>query len=112
MVVDSAITDTEERRRITTDLSSSMFVEAGAGTGKTSVLVDRVVALITRGEATIDQIVGITFTRSAASELRERVALRLEVESVKRNIDEIPNDISKYQLFFSKICISKPVVIR
>ena len=54
------------------------YVEASAGTGKTTALVARVKALISKGEAEIEEIVAITFTRAAASELRYRLINELE----------------------------------
>jgi superfamily I DNA/RNA helicase/RecB family exonuclease len=54
-----------------------MLVIAGAGTGKTTVLVERVVSLIENGHAQPDEILAVTFTNNAAAELRERVAERI-----------------------------------
>jgi len=51
-----------------------MLVVAGAGTGKTTVLVERVVNLIEKGHARPDEILAVTFTINGAAELRERVA--------------------------------------
>ena len=65
--------DQAERDRISSDLGSTLFVEAGAGSGKTKALVDRVVALVATGEAEMRSIAAITFTDKAADELRERV---------------------------------------
>ncbi|MBI4218721.1 MAG: UvrD-helicase domain-containing protein, partial [Chloroflexi bacterium] len=70
--------DASARRAIREQLGRSLIVEAGAGTGKTHSLVDRIESLIVSGKGTIDQIVAITFTRAAAAELRERVRARLE----------------------------------
>jgi ATP-dependent helicase/nuclease subunit A len=70
----------EESRRVVCDaLGETLFVEAGAGTGKTRALVDRIVALVCSG-VPIDQIAAITFTERAAAELRERVRGGLETE--------------------------------
>lgn len=69
--------DQDQRDRIVSSLDETLFVEAGAGTGKTEALVSRIVALITSGRATIDGIAAITFTELAAAELRERVRSRL-----------------------------------
>ena len=69
--------DQDQRDRITSSLDETLFVEAGAGTGKTEALVSRIVALITTGRATISGIAAITFTELAAAELRERVRSRL-----------------------------------
>ncbi|MBI2767063.1 MAG: UvrD-helicase domain-containing protein [Chloroflexi bacterium] len=63
--------------RIRESLRESLFVEAGAGTGKTKALVDRLVALVEAGIA-VTEIVAITFTEKAAAELRERVRAELE----------------------------------
>lgn len=70
--------DSLARSAIREQLETSLIVEAGAGTGKTHSLVDRIEALIVSGKANVDEIVAITFTRAAASELRERVRTRLE----------------------------------
>ena len=64
--------DQAAREAIAHDLDHTLFVEAGAGTGKTSALVARLVALVQRG-APLTQIAAITFTEAAAAELRERV---------------------------------------
>lgn len=66
------------RHRIATDLNTTLLVEAGAGSGKTTSLVNRMVALIVTGEADIGQIAAITFTRKAASELKSRFQIALE----------------------------------
>ena len=71
-VVDYKAEDEATRERIRSSLGETLFVEAGAGTGKTSALVDRVVALVISGTA-IEKIVAITFTERAAAELRDRV---------------------------------------
>ena len=69
--------DDDARRVIREALDQTLFVEAGAGTGKTSALVDRFVALV-RGGTEIDRIAAVTFTEKAAAELRERVRGALE----------------------------------
>jgi DNA helicase II / ATP-dependent DNA helicase PcrA len=55
-----------------------MLVLAGAGTGKTTVLVERVAWLIENGHARPDEILAITFTENAAAELKTRVERRLK----------------------------------
>jgi ATP-dependent helicase/nuclease subunit A len=69
--------DEQARERIRTDLDSTLLVEASAGTGKTSVLVDRVVSLVLNGTS-VEKIAAITFTEKAATELRDRVRAGLE----------------------------------
>jgi YD repeat-containing protein len=70
--------DQAARTEIRTRLGASQFVEAGAGTGKTTALVSRILELVMSGEATIDRIAAITFTDAAAAELRDRVYEAME----------------------------------
>ena len=77
-MVATAPADQDARDRIHTDLESTLFVEAGAGTGKTRELIERIVRLISTGTTRLRNIAAITFTESAAAELRDRVRLRLE----------------------------------
>jgi CRISPR-associated exonuclease Cas4 len=73
----TSVVDDAERRRALTDLDSTLLVEAGAGTGKTSLLAGRVVMLLTSGIAP-GSIVAITFTELAAGELRHRISAYLD----------------------------------
>ncbi len=70
--------DWETRERIRTDLTTNLCVEAGAGTGKTTVLVDRIAEVLRSGYATVDEIAVITFTEAAAAELAARIRQKLE----------------------------------
>ncbi|MFS8586570.1 MAG: UvrD-helicase domain-containing protein, partial [Acidimicrobiia bacterium] len=72
--------DQAARDRIVGELDRTLFVQAGAGAGKTRALVDRIVRLVTTGTAGLDAIAAITFTEKAATELRDRVRRRLEDE--------------------------------
>ena len=65
--------DQAARERIVNDLDTTLFVEAGAGTGKTTALVGRVTALVKSG-VPVNNLVVITFTRAAAAELRPTAA--------------------------------------
>jgi ATP-dependent exoDNAse (exonuclease V) beta subunit len=62
--------DDAARTRIRSELTSTLFVEAGAGSGKTTALVARIVRLLAAGDAELAQIAAITFTEAAAAELR------------------------------------------
>jgi ATP-dependent exoDNAse (exonuclease V) beta subunit len=74
--------DQPARERIRSDLHTTLFVEAGAGSGKTTALVERVVALVTTGTAELRQIAAITFTEKAGAELRDRVRRVLQEHAV------------------------------
>ncbi len=80
--------DESVRTRITTDgLAETLFVEAGAGSGKTTVLVDRIVNLIVHEGVAPQHVAAITFTEAAAAELRDRIRQRLEERSVDAERD-------------------------
>ena len=74
--------DGAARRDIGQRLDETLFVEASAGTGKTTSLVERMVNLVVTGRTTLDRIAAITFTEAAAAELRDRVRQRLEEAAV------------------------------
>lgn len=80
--------DHDVRQRVIHDLDTSFFLEAGAGTGKTSVLVARVVEMARRGTR-LDRIVAITFTEKAAGELRERIRRELATAGLTEAVREI-----------------------
>ncbi len=77
-MTDVAPPDATQRERIAGDLGTTLFVEAGAGSGKTTELVGRVLALVKTGAAELGAIAAITFSEKAASELRDRVRAELE----------------------------------
>ena len=71
--------DQRERDLIATALDRTLVVEAAAGTGKTTALVNRIVNVIRSG-AEVDQIVAVTFTEKAAGELKLKLRERIELE--------------------------------
>lgn len=64
---------TPAQERAIYDVDGNMAVMAGAGAGKTRVLVERYLHLLVAGQADCDQIFAVTFTRKAAKEMRERI---------------------------------------
>ncbi|MEO8517731.1 MAG: UvrD-helicase domain-containing protein [Dermatophilaceae bacterium] len=74
--------DHQHRERIRTSHRETLFVEAGAGTGKTTSLVARVVHMVATGHLVqIGDLAAITFTENAAAELRSRIREGLEEAS-------------------------------
>lgn len=68
---------TEDRARVLRDLNLNMVVEAGAGTGKTTLLITRIcLAVLAQGIA-VDKIVALTFTEKAAAEIKTRLVTAL-----------------------------------
>ena len=70
--------DARERQAAVCDLGVNQVVIAGAGTGKTSLLVERALAALATGAVSAGSLVAITFTERAAAQLRERLASSLE----------------------------------
>ncbi|MBP7707352.1 MAG: UvrD-helicase domain-containing protein [Candidatus Aminicenantes bacterium] len=70
--------DREARESIVRDLDTTFLVEAGAGSGKTTSLVERMVALLRSGRTGIETLAAVTFTRKAAAQLRGRFQVSLE----------------------------------
>src|SRR5579863_6034801 len=76
--VTSVPDDAGARASIAGRLDSTLVVVAGAGTGKTTALVGRIVELVRSGRAPLREIAAITFTEAAAAELRQRIRTRLD----------------------------------
>ncbi|GIU85026.1 MAG: ATP-dependent DNA helicase [Acidimicrobiales bacterium] len=74
---DGRVDDSYVRTRIREDLTTNFIVGAGAGSGKTSVLVSRVVNLLVDRGVPPEKVAAITFTDAAAGELRARIRREL-----------------------------------
>ncbi|GAB3831953.1 UvrD-helicase domain-containing protein [Kribbella italica] len=82
--------DAEAREQIRNDTETTLFVEAGAGSGKTHALVDRVTTLVLRDGVPLSTIAAVTFTEKAGAELRDR--LRVEFEKARKGPDRARAD--------------------
>ena len=100
------IKDKIQRDDIVNKIDRSIFVEAGAGSGKTQCLADRMVNIVRIGKITIDQIYAITFTKKAASELRERFQVRLEKKYKELTDAKDKEYILKALISFERVHIS------
>jgi ATP-dependent helicase/nuclease subunit A len=78
------LSDQRARERIRNDLDTTLVIEAAAGTGKTTELVNRIVAVVAAGRTRLSRIVAVTFTEKAAGELKLR--LRSEIESARHDL--------------------------
>ena len=78
---------TEEQKRIVDDRGGELLVSAAAGSGKTRVLVERLMDRVAREGLDLDQFLVITYTKAAAGELRARIAQELAAR-----LAESPND--------------------
>ena len=92
--VNSELADTSERERAASTFDHNLVVTAGAGTGKTTLLVDRLVHLLLRNPEAlkITEIVALTFTNKAANEMKLRLRERLQSYLAVRLDREPAND--------------------
>ncbi len=72
------LSDQADRDKILNSFDKNFLVEAGAGSGKTTYLVLRMIEIVRKGKYKIEEIAAITFTKKAATELRERFQTKLE----------------------------------
>ena len=79
---------TEEQSQAISEKGSSILVAAAAGSGKTAVLVERIINKIIKEEIDIDKLLVVTFTNAAASEMRERI-----LNAIYKKIEEEPNNV-------------------
>ncbi len=82
---------TDEQVRIIESPLEPRLVIAGAGSGKTATMVDRVVWLVANKIVRADEVLGVTFTRKAAGELRDRMRTRLNILR-ERNLIELSEE--------------------
>jgi ATP-dependent exoDNAse (exonuclease V) beta subunit len=82
------LADQPARDRIRNDLDTTLVVEAAAGTGKTTALVERILSGVVSGRVSLARTVAVTFTDFAAGELKLR--LRLAIEDARQKPDVSP----------------------
>ena len=78
---------TEDQLRAINESGSNMLVAAAAGSGKTAVLVERIINKIINENIDIDKLLVVTFTNAAAAEMRQRV-----LEAIYENLESDPNN--------------------
>lgn len=78
---------TEEQKQAIYEEEQNILVAAAAGSGKTAVLVERIINKIINQKMDIDKMLVVTFTNAAASEMRERI-----LNAIYKKIDENPED--------------------
>ena len=119
----AGLSDAAARRKIVEDLDKTLFVEAGAGSGKTKSLVDRMIALLCAGRCSIGKLAAVTFTRKAAAELRGRFQIELERKvareadvQVKSRLEEALQNLEQCYIgtihsFCAKLLRERPIEI-
>ncbi len=71
---------TEEQKEAIWARNSNLLITASAGSGKTAVLVERIIQLICRDGVDLDRLLIVTFTNAAAAEMRQRISTALLAE--------------------------------
>ena len=81
---------TKEQKQAIYEKDSNILVAAAAGSGKTAVLVERIINKIINENIDIDRLLVVTFTNAAASEMRERIlnAIYKKLEEETKNEQE------------------------
>ncbi|HMO19693.1 MAG TPA: UvrD-helicase domain-containing protein, partial [Candidatus Melainabacteria bacterium] len=93
----------EQQKVAVVNVQKNVLVAAGAGSGKTHVLVERYVELLrTYPEVSVDMIVAVTFTRKAAGEMRNRLKLKF-----KELADSEPENSDRWQKCLADIDTAK-----
>jgi len=84
-MTDILLTD-EQQAIVDADLDGPRLVDAGAGTGKTFTMVQRAVSLVTRGQLAPDELLVITFTKAAATEIAGRLEAAFDPSDHRRPV--------------------------
>ena len=81
-----AVSFTPEQEKVIKLHNRNILVSAAAGSGKTAVLVERIIQMISREEdpVDIDRLLIVTFTNAAAAEMREKIRRALKERAVTR----------------------------
>ena len=81
---------TREQQQVIESRGKNLLVSAAAGSGKTAVLVERIIRMVTEGEhpLDIDQLLVMTFTNAAAAEMRERIGAAIEARLLEEPDNE------------------------
>ena len=80
----------EDRTRVQTQLGINQVVEAGAGTGKTTLLIDRLCLCVLAQGTPVEKLVALTFTEKAAAEIKTRFIFKLQqlVQAVRTGAED------------------------
>lgn len=102
---------TKEQREVIDHRDGNLLVSAAAGSGKTAVLVERIISMIldTEEKVDIDKLLVVTFTNAAASEMRERIAdavSKVLEEATKLEKKDVIEHLQKQILFLNKANIT------
>ena len=93
-----AVKYTPEQIQAIETLDKSVLVSAAAGSGKTAILVERILRIILEGKANVDELLVVTFTNAAASEMKLRLA-----SAIRKRMRENPEDTGRLKEQLSRL---------
>lgn len=93
-----------QQEKIIQSRGKNMIVSASAGSGKTTIMIEKIVRLLQDGEATLDSILVLTYTTSAASDMKAKLEKSLKKANVSQEVlEKLDNcDISTIHSFCQK----------
>lgn len=83
------VTWTKEQQKVIDLRNRNILVSAAAGSGKTAVLVERIITMLTEDESPVDvdRLLIVTFTEAAAAEMKERIR-----NAIEKKLEEYPGN--------------------
>jgi ATP-dependent helicase/nuclease subunit A len=104
------MTLTEVQKKAVQTIGKNILVSAGAGTGKTRVLVERILHLLRTQKATLTELLVMTFTEKAANEIKARLSNRFREWDLERPRRDLENAaISTFHGFASRLLKEHPI---
>ena len=96
---------TKKQQEILDHQNGNLLVSASAGSGKTSVLIEKIVQLILKGNVHLKNLLVVTFTNSASLEIKQRLQKSLEESNDKLLLLELEDLWNSDILTFDAFCI-------
>ena len=112
-----AVNFTPQQQKVIDLHDRNILVSAAAGSGKTAVLVERIIKMITEetGRVDIDRLLVVTFTKAAAAEMRERISQaidrRLSGEPENRHLQRQAALLHNAQITTASACLSSAIIL-
>ena len=97
---------TDDQRKAIEERGRNILVAAAAGSGKTRVLVDRIIGRLLRRECSVDELLVVTFTNAAAAEMRERIGASLEARLLEAETAEEAGWLDRQSVLLTGASIS------
>ena len=99
---------TEEQKQVLLEKDKNILVSAAAGSGKTTVMIEKIVRLMLEHRVSIENFLVLTFTKASAEDMKNKLIERLSCESmspfVLEQIDNIPVcDVSNLHSFCARL---------